>query len=244
MIVSSATTPFMEDEMTDTATAPEQAEAAPTEGKPTKVAKQPRPCYCQSFELVDPEDTDTTFTTGCEQTTLSTFAQGHDARLVSFLVDGYLDKYQIHGLSGGKTVLYATPAEAAATASDALRDKAEKATANKVAKRNAVQERKDAREALKAKKAEEKEAAKAAKQAEKDAKANAPKATGAEVVSGSATGDVAPLAEGQVRIKVGRWEYVATQNADGGVTFTNGKGEVETREQGDGYQVLETYQAA
>jgi sRNA-binding protein len=168
------------------------------------------------------------------------FAQGHDARLVSFLVDGHKDGYAIQRTVNGSVTRHDTPADAVASISDALRDKAAKATQN-AADRQAVKAAKAAeREKAKAERDAAKEKAKAEKAAAKEAeKAAGPKATGAEVVAGSATGDVAPLAEGEVKIKVGRWEYNATRLADGGVSFTNGKGEVETREEGDGYTVIQ-----
>lgn len=211
--------------------------AAPaTKPKPEKVVVPPHACLCQSYRLVG-ENKDEVYATECGLTTKSTFAQGHDARLVSFLVDGHRDGYQIQQILGDKTVDHGTPADAVRAVSEPLVKKAESATTN-MRQRLADKAVKTAlREANKLKRKEESDKAKADKAAAKEAAKTEPKQV--EVVAGSVTGDVAPLADGQVRIKVGRWEYTATKLADGGVTFTNGKGEVETREEGDGYTVLE-----
>lgn len=224
--------------MTDTATETAPAAEAPAE-KPAKVVVPPHACLCQQYRLVAKDDKDSVFATECGQTTKSVFAQGHDARLVSFLVDGHFDDYQIRRIADGNDTQYNTPAEAVAGVSEKLREKAEKATANRQAKEVEKTTRSAEREAKKADAAKEREAKKAAAALAKEQKAAAPKVTGAEVAAGSTTGDVAPLAEGQVRIKVGRWEYVADRNEDGGVTFVDGKGETQVRGDGDGYTVLE-----
>jgi ribosomal protein L14E/L6E/L27E len=231
--------------MTDTQVDPGTTEQQAAEVAAMKPADAPqavaveRPCTCQQFQLVGKEDPDEVFQTECGRTTKSVFAQGHDARLVSFLVDGHNDGYGIRRTVDNVASSYATPAEAVAGISDALRNKAETATKN-AADRLAAKEAKAAqREKAKTERQAAKAAEKEQKAKDKEAAASGPKATGAEVVAGSAEGDSAPLAEGQVRIKVGRWTYAATQLADGGVQFTNGKGEVETREEGDGYTVLE-----
>lgn len=211
---------------------------APAEKAPKKI-KEKHDCLCASFEVVDPQDPQNSiFSTGCDQQTYGTFAQGHDARLVSFLVDGIKDGYYIQQLKDGQPVRFNTPAEAVAQASDALRGKAEKATENMRAKLAAKQElaskkaeAKANREALAAKKKAEKEAAAAAK-------AKGPKQTGAEVVAGSGEGDGTPLAEGQVKIKVGRFEYNAMVDEDGTATYVDGAGATQTVER-DGYRLLE-----
>jgi hypothetical protein len=221
-------------------TPPVDGPEQPEETKPAKAKKQPHACLCQSYEVANPKDDDEVFSTGCEQDTLSTFAQGHDARLVSFLVEGHFDGYQIRQLVNGETRTFGTPAEAVADVSNALQTKAEKATANRQARRDEKERKAAEREAAKQAKADEKAKAKAEKEAEKGAsKAGGPKATGAEVAAGSVVGDAADLAPGQARIKVGRWEYTATIDAEGTATFTNGKGETETRER-DGYQLLQS----
>lgn len=237
--------------MTD---AQEQSVADPegtNETQTEKPAAEPKPdpthaCLCSTYELVDRKDPDTVFSTGCNQTTKSTFAQGHDARLVSFLVEGHMDGYQIRQLVGGRYVVRDTPADAAGIASDKLRAKAEAATQN-AADRQAVKTEKAAvRQAArdaKAKEKAEKEAAAAAKKAEAAAAKTAnPKAVGAEVVAGSAEGDQTPLDEGQIKIKVGRWEYNATIDDEGNATYVDGAGATQIVER-DGYRLLETAQA-
>lgn len=75
-------------------------------------------CKCRDFEahaMVDGSDPDTTQieTTGCERQTNRLFAQGHDAKLVSFLVRAELAGHAIHwGRSTG--VLHSGDAVAAA----------------------------------------------------------------------------------------------------------------------------------
>jgi hypothetical protein len=235
--------------MTDTATQEQSVadpegtnEVAPAEE--TKVVVDPsHPCLCQYFEVFDPKDGESVFTTGCTQKTKATFAQGHDARLVSFLVEGKGDGYEIRFVKDGVSTGYGTPAEAVANVSNALQGKAEKAWANKQDKTTAVAQRKAARDRLKADKAAKKAEADAAKAAKKaEAKAAGPQANGAEVVAGSAEGEQANLQPGQAIIKVGRWEYVANITGDGTAIYTDGKGKEETRER-DGYQLLREYEA-
>ncbi len=218
--------------MADVATEPKQTETEPE--KPKAAPRAPHSCLCGSYEMVDTKDADVIFSTGCDQTTYSTFAQGHDARLVSFLVEGYFDGYQLRQVvAAGKPRIFATPAEAVADVSNALQSKAEKATANRQEKLDAQAARQAERDRIKAEKVAAKEKAKA----DKADKAAEPKAAGAEVVAGSQTGDLPELAEGQARIKGGRWEYVADIDAEGVATYTDGSGEVQTRER-DAYQLL------
>lgn len=217
--------------MTDVTEAVEtEATEAPAEEKAAPKGKQPHDCLCQSYEVADPKDADSVFTTGCEQTTKSVFAQGHDARLVSFLVDGHFDGYQLRQIIDGKTTVYAVPADAVAHVSEPLRLKAEKATDNRTARDKAKADAKEAREAKKAEAKAAKEKAAAEKAAAKEA--NAPKATGAEVVAGSTEGDQTPLAEGEVKIKVGRWEYNATIDDEGNAHYVDGSGEEQVRAPG------------
>jgi hypothetical protein len=235
---------------------PEQAEAAPTPEAATEEKAAPTPkvtelknCLCSTFEIVGKKadgelDEEDVFNTGCEQKTKRTFAQGHDARLVSFLVTGHFDDYVLRQVVNGVARTFATPADAAALASDSLRDKAAGATANQEAKRQEKKARDEAKEKAKAAKAEakakaaaDKAAAKAQADAEKAAaKTSAPKEVAANVVAGSGEGEVAP-APGQAKVKVGRHEYDATIDAEGNATFTDGKGEVKTIER-DGYRLL------
>lgn len=211
------------------------AEATPAEEKPAKIVKQPRTCYCQAFEVYG-ETEDETFTTGCTQTTKSTFAQGHDAQLVSFLVSSYFDGYKIRQATEQGMVNHDTPESAARTASEALGNKAKYATENAKARLDA----KTAREAEKEKKKAERKAEAERKAAEKAAAAEAkkaqPKATGAEVVSTEGQG--LPLAEGESRIKVGKFEYNAVIDEDGNAAYVDGKGEQQLVER-DGYRLLQ-----
>lgn len=233
--------------MTDVAVEEKTEETAPAEQpaaqKEPAPKAQPHACLCGFYEVVGATE-DEVFSTGCAQTTMRMFAQGHDARLVSFLVDGFFDGYKLQMVEGGVTKTYNTPAEAAARASDSLSAKALKATASRQLKVSGADERKAARDALKERKATEKAIKDAAKAAEKAAAAEAkktetkaPQKAGAEVIAGSAEGDSTPLAEDQVKIKVGRWEYNAEIDGDGVATFLDGKGDIQRIER-DGYRIL------
>lgn len=232
-------------ETVDPGTTTEQAEAVkamePAE-KPAKIVAQPHACLCQTFELVDPKDPETVYQTECGQTTKSVFAQGHDARLVSFLVDGHFDGYAIRQTVNGVGTSFATPADAVASISTPLHTKAVKATENREAKQAAKETATKEREAKKAERKAEAEKRAADKAAAKEAaKAAGPKATGAEVVAGSREGELPELAEGQALIKVGKFDYVADVDADGTATYTDGSGAEQVRER-DGYQLLKSYE--
>jgi hypothetical protein len=240
--------------MTDVATqeqsvADPEGTNAPAEAQAEKTPK-PAPakhaCACQFYEVYKPGDEDQVFTTGCTQDTGSVFAQGHDARLVSFLVDGKADGYEIRHVKDGVSTSYATPAESVADISNALQGKAEKAWENRQARLSGAAERKAARDALKAKKAADREAAKQAKAAAAEAKKaeakSTPKAVGVEVVAGSSEGDQTELQPGQAIIKVGKFEYLADVDADGNAAYTDGSGAEQARER-DGYQLLRAYEA-
>lgn len=233
-------------ETVEPGTTEEQAEAvAATEpaDKPAKAKAEPQPCTCSFFEVGVFDSTVGTaaeqiYSTGCVQTTGRTFAQGHDARLVSFLVDGHFDGFDIRFVKDGTSTGYGTPGEAARSISEALGVKADKATANRKAKNDAKKEKADARTAAKVEREQAKQAAKDKKAEEKakaaEAKANTPQA---EVAAGSSEGDLPELAEGQARIKVGRWEYTADIDAEGNASFVDGKGEAQVINR-DGYRVL------
>lgn len=222
----------------------ETTEAAATQQAPAAPAiAQSKPCFCRAFRLTGQTE-DEVFATGCERETKSVFAQGHDAQLVSFLVEGHADGYQISQvLPDGSTVKHSDPGSAASQASEALGNKARKATetralreqekAQKAADRETAKQAKAAeRQAEKDRKAAEKEAAKQARAAEQKTKS-------AEVVAGSREGDPVELGEGQARIKVGRFEYVADIDPDSGdATYTTGAGERKVVER-DGYRLLE-----
>jgi hypothetical protein len=228
----------------DPGTTDEQVEAVtgmePAE-KPVKVDPT-KDCLCGNFEVFDPKDEDSVFNTGCNQTTKRQFAQGHDARLVSFLVGGVADGYSLRMVKDGVSQSFATPEDAARTASEALAQKAKLATENmqakSAAKESKAAERATAKQAKAAEKAEAlrlKAEAKERAAAEKaEAKAAKPQA---EVAAGSGEGDGVPTPEGQTKIKVGRWEYNAVVDADGVAHFTDGKGDEQSIER-DGYRVL------
>lgn len=228
--------------MTDTATeAP--AETTTTEAeKPPKAVVAPKPCLCQTYELYSLTDKDEVFQTDCGLTTKATFAQGHDARLVSFLVTGFFDGYALRQTVNGVTKTYTDPASAVAHVSDALKDKADKATANGRKRLADKQVAQQLREAKKAERTAEAAKKKADAAAAKEAKKAEPKVTGAEVVAGSSEGDSTPLQPGQALIKVGRWEYIANVDEDGVATYTDGSGAEQTRER-DGYQLLKAHEA-
>lgn len=227
-------------------TEPAQAEEKPA--KAPKVKPEPSLCACSQFEVGETDEVNeedrTVFTTECDRKTLSTFAQGHDAKLVSFLVQAEFDKQNIWQSRDGVLVSYSGAAHALSSISEKLAEKADAAlsrmTGADEVKKAKIADRNQAREAKAAEKAQAKQAreeAAAAKKAEKATKG--PKDVPVKVVEGSEEGDEAvagtiPPApvdgEQSVTIKVGRWEYLATLSADGDtVTFTNNSGELQTR---------------
>lgn len=224
--------------MTTTTDAPEQtangpATETPEASKPKPAPKVPHACLCSEFEVRGETDNEV-FGTGCAETTMRNFAQGHDARIGSFLVDGHFDGYTLVRVSGGKETKYATPAEALAPISEALAAKATKATENRQARVDAKAQRDQEREAKKAEREQAKAQAAAAKEAAKVESAN----KGAEVVAGSAEGDPIERPSGTTRIKVGRFEYDAVIDEESGTaTYRDGKGDEQSRER-DGYRVL------
>ena len=79
-------------------------------------------CTCRSFEFgVFDVDTDEDYTTDCNQTTTRVFAQGHDAKLVGFMVRAELAGQEIRRGS----IHYAGAVQAAASISEALAAKAQ-----------------------------------------------------------------------------------------------------------------------
>jgi len=143
-------------------------------------------CACRSFSFgtYGPDGSAESFEdygTGCNQTTTRIFAQGHDAKLVGFLVRAQLAGEEIRRTTGGVVHTFPGAVAAAATSSDALALKA--------------QAQLDAARARVAK-AAAREATKAARKSAKAATpAPAPKAE--------------PMTR-EARIKVGRWTYEAT----------------------------------
>lgn len=221
---------------------------AAAKGKPAKVKAAPKACACRRFEVGEeweengqPMRGDDT--TGCEQTTLSTFAQGHDAKLVSFLVQAELDGNTIWSTDGGLLITHGGAESAAATISAPLAAKAKAALERGVAASNTRKER----EALKDTARKAKAAAKAAAKVEKERKAAETKAAKdaktakpqAEVVAGSQEGDTPQPREGLSSIKVGRWTYddAVIDPQTGVASYRDGKGELHEVEQ-DGYRLL------
>jgi hypothetical protein len=166
-------------------------------------------CACRSFEFgsYDPDtEQDDTYTTECAQTTTRVFAQGHDAKLVGFLVRAELAGEEISLIDGGMRTSFGA-VTAARAISEALAAKA--------------QAQLDAAKARLAKAA----AREASKTARKSAKAAAPKP---EAKPEPTTRDA--------KIKVGRWTYDATiDTATGEATYSKKLGGAVTVEQG-GYQ--------
>lgn len=230
-------------QVVDPGTTEEQAEAVAAMEPADKPAKEPKnvlkPCLCSTYEVGHFDETEgtadeTIYTTDCKAQTKRQFAQGHDARLVSFLVDGFFDGYDIRQVVSGVARTFDSPQSAALVASEALGVKAEKATANR-GERIKAKEAKTAERLAKQEQRKQEAADKlAAKQADKDAKA-ATKASAPKDVPVNVVSDPAP--EGQVKIKVGRWEYNATIDGEGTASFTDGKGEPQTVER-DGYRIL------
>jgi hypothetical protein len=231
------------DEQAAEVAAMEPAEA-PAE-KPAKAKKEPVPCACRQFTVGEKPDgasdeEQPAWTTECDGTTQRLFRQGHDAKLVSFLVSAELDGYSIWAETGGVRRTFPGAAEACGSISEALKEKAARALENqrqrdavKLAKANereaARLAKADEKAKAKAEKDAEKAAAKAAKDAAKPAKAKAtdvppvaPREVPVAVVPGSDDGEVigdtqpTELEEGEevVTIKVGRNEIQATLSAD------------------------------
>jgi hypothetical protein len=212
--------------------APEQETPAP---KPPRVKKivEERDCLCRVFRLIDLLDKDTEFDTECESTTKSVFAQGHDAKLVSWLVKGQSDGYTPVRIDGeeGARIQYENAGHAAASVSEALGAKAD------IALQNAA-ERETAKALAKvesAKRREEKKAETAARKvAEKAAAAAAPRPVKVKVVPGSDTKRQPQRPsdprdnEVPIEIKVGRTEISALSDGTD-VRWIDSKGKEQTR---------------
>lgn len=131
----------------------------------TNTARKLRNCLCQAFEFgeFDGENENAViYDTNCSRTTHNMFAQGHDAKLVGFLVRAELAGEEIRVVDGGVATYLPGAVDAAARVSDALALKA--------------QAQLDAAKARLAKKAA-REAAKTAKASKKAATPTAPKPT-------------------------------------------------------------------
>ncbi len=211
--------------MTDVATTD-----APTE-KPAKTVPAPRPCICSTFEIGSDGVRETT---GCTQESVRGFAQGHDAKLASFLVTAFAERQEIRENTPEGTKVHPTPSAAVADISAALQTKVERMTENAVSKRAA----RLAREAARAQAKAEREAEAKRKKDEREAKkaeAKPPREVGAKVTEGTVVND------GPSRfstIKVGRHEYEADINPDTKVaTYRDQDGVEQTREEG-AYRLL------
>jgi hypothetical protein len=209
----------LEDEMTDTTT------EAPAE-KPAKAVPAPRACICSRFEIGSDGARETT---GCRQESIRGFAQGHDAKLASFLVTAYAENQEIRENTPEGTKVHATPSAAVADVSAALQTKVERMTENAVSKRDA----RLAREAARAQAKAEREAEAQRKKDEREAKKNEakpPREVGAKVAEGTVVSD------GPSRfsiIKVGRHEYEADIDPNTKVaTYRDQEGVEQTREEG------------
>lgn len=148
-------------------------------------------CLCQSFEFGEfdgENEAAVSYDTNCSSTTTKVFAQGHDAKLVGYLVRAELAGEEIRIVDGGVAITFAGPVDAALRVSEALAAK--------------TQAQLDAALARVAKKA----AREAAKTARKSAKA----ATKAEAPV-AAPVKLAPI---EALIKVGRWTYPAQIDRD------------------------------
>lgn len=78
------------------------------------------PCTCSAFQFGDDETT-----TGCRQSTHRTFAMGHDAKLVGFLVRAEMEGIEISRVVDGMKQTYQNAVHAAGTISDKLAIKAQ-----------------------------------------------------------------------------------------------------------------------
>lgn len=98
-------------------------------------------CLCQSFEFGEfdgENELAVSYDTDCAQTTTRTFAQGHDAKLVGFLVRADMAGEEIRMTTGGISIHFMGAVDAAAKVSGALAVKAEAqlaAAAARVAKK-------------------------------------------------------------------------------------------------------------
>ncbi|WP_433366885.1 hypothetical protein ACQPZX_38605 [Actinoplanes sp. CA-142083] len=110
-----------------------------------------KPCRCSLFEVgeFDPEQDGASFTTECDRMTKNEFAQGHDAKFVSFIVKGQLDGYEIRTNDGGMTVTFPNAVAAAKSVSEALGIKAAKMLARADEKAKEKAEKSAAKEAAK-----------------------------------------------------------------------------------------------
>lgn len=173
-----------------------------------------KPCRCSIFAFGEygedgSAESYTDYTTECTRQTNRLFAQGHDAKLVGFLVRAELSGEEISITEGGVRITFSGAVKAAAHISGALANKAQGQL--DAARRRLANKAVDLalKEAKKGKSAERKLAEKA--------KVVAP----------------APTTR-QARIKVGRWEYDAMiEIATGRATHDRKLGGTRTVEPGE-----------
>lgn len=163
------------------------------------------PCACSTFEAHtgDADDQNAEIlTTGCARVTKNSFAQGHDAKLVSFLVQWQLAGHEIHsGRATGVLTSHGDAVAAAQTVSGALAVKAKAAITNRQAKNQ-----------------------RAAEAALKRLGKRHPAPAETEPTEVPAAAAIIPTGPAVVRVRVGRWEYDATLNEDWSATYTSKSG--------------------
>ncbi len=124
----------------------------------TNTTKKTTRCNCSTWEFGsygptgDASDYDS-YTTNCVETTARTFAMGHDAKLVGFMVRAEMAGEDISRDQGGMRVTYSGAVQAAATISEALAAKAQAqldAAKARIAKKAAREATKTARKSAKA----------------------------------------------------------------------------------------------
>lgn len=199
-----------------------------------KARRQLKRCACSDFEVgITTDGPDgpgsepqvTIETTGCNRQTKLTFAQGHDAKLVSFLVKAELERKEIRwGRAGGTLISTDEAVGALRHISDALAIKAEKALVAALDKKVA----RETREQAKAKRRQEREA--------KSTKAM-PREVPVRVIEPDpqVTQPLPPVESvgRSAKIKVGRWEYDAViDNETGAASYSSKSGGFKTVKQG------------
>lgn len=177
-------------------------------------------CLCSQFEFGTFEiNSDDDYGTDCRQSTTRAFAQGHDAKLVGFVVRAELAGQEIRQNNGGVIHSFQGAVHAAGVVSEALAAKA--------------QAQLDAARARVAKKA----AREAAKAARKSGGAERKLAEAAGLVKKEILAKATPEVR-WVKIKVGRWEFDAKIDAKTEVaTYTSRKGELKSVQPGE-YRVV------
>jgi len=177
-------------------------------------------CKCRDFEGHRPSGGSgevEILTTGCTAQTNRMFAQGHDAKLVSNLVRWQLEECTIAwGRHSAQVLSMGDAVNAAASVSEALAVKTERALCKAMERRIAQQAREDTR---------------ARERAARGARPERP-----AVQEPEQPAPAAPAAR-TARIKVGRWTYTAQIDGDGTATYQSKLGGQKTVTKGN-YTVL------